>query len=347
MPDAGGRVKPTRPCQDPPHRDRSRRATPATTSTHGPAAADRSRLRPRARSTALFGSGHAAGGLGVREAGPADAAGRGHGQGHRRDVAADAGQPARSARCRPTGAGTTHVEIYVPEQVLAVFTDDKPAPHRPHLHRRAERRRHTAELVRDGHLRHRRQRRPAARAGHQGRSAPTPRRPAACSGSPRRYEGNHVSPLGGMFNPVYFNYGIAIHGAAERAAGAGVARLRADQPRRSPRRSRTMVEQGRPGLRVGPGRQAARAVHRSDESLPSFNYADPNATTTTASTTTTLPATTVDRPGTTTTRGATTVPKTTTTTAPKVAPTTTTWRRPPRSRRPPRHRRRRPRRRRA
>ncbi len=29
----------------------------------------------------------------------------------------------------------------------------------------------------------------------------------------RRYEGNRQGPLGGMHNPVYFNYGIAVHGA--------------------------------------------------------------------------------------------------------------------------------------
>ena len=29
----------------------------------------------------------------------------------------------------------------------------------------------------------------------------------------RRVEGNRQGPLGGMYNPVYFNYGIAVHGA--------------------------------------------------------------------------------------------------------------------------------------
>ena len=31
----------------------------------------------------------------------------------------------------------------------------------------------------------------------------------------RQVEGKRVSPLGGMWNPVYFNYGIAVHGAEE------------------------------------------------------------------------------------------------------------------------------------
>ena len=30
---------------------------------------------------------------------------------------------------------------------------------------------------------------------------------------PLRYDGKRVGPMGGMMNPVYFNYGIAIHGA--------------------------------------------------------------------------------------------------------------------------------------
>jgi len=65
--------------------------------------------------------------------------------------------------------------------------------------------------------------------------------------------------------------------------------------------------------------------YTKNQSLPSFNYADPNATTTTSSTTTTTPPTTTKPPTTTTKPPTTTTKPTTTTSAPTTtAPTTTT-----------------------
>ena len=58
----------------------------------------------------------------------------------------------------------------------------------------------------------------------------------------RRVEGIRESGLGGMWNPVYFNYGIAIHGAMNVPLAAGVARLHPhpdDALRSTSRRSST------------------------------------------------------------------------------------------------------------
>ena len=41
----------------------------------------------------------------------------------------------------------------------------------------------------------------------------------------RKVEGTRESRLGGMLNPVYFNNGIAVHGAYQTPDSPGVARL--------------------------------------------------------------------------------------------------------------------------
>ena len=85
---------------------------------------------------------------------------------------------------RPTGAGTTHVEIYVPEQVLIVFKDDVPELI-AHISTGVQNPDGTPKKWCDTlDLRHRAERRAADRAGHEGRNAPTPRRRVASSGSP-------------------------------------------------------------------------------------------------------------------------------------------------------------------
>ena len=106
----------------------------------------------------------------------------------------------------------------------------------------------------------------------------------------RMVDGLRNSALGGMWDPAYFNYGIAMHGAINVPAPPGVARLhphvadgRADVPPVHRRR--------RPGLRVG-RRQGARGTTRRTPTppthvaqLPIFNRIDPTYTTTTTSTT--------------------------------------------------------------
>jgi peptidoglycan hydrolase-like protein with peptidoglycan-binding domain len=224
---------------------------------------------------------------------------------------------------RPTGAGSTHVEIYVPEEVLIVFKDDVPALI-AHIS--------TGEQNPDGT--------PKKwcdtltyDTGPNGEPLAEPVTKEECADAKtpggvfrftRRYEGKRTGPLGGMMNPVYFNYGIAIHGADNvplEPASHGCVRLNQTIAKTFP----SMVKKNDLVYVWGQdGKQPEHYTRR--ESLPSFNYANPDATTTTESTTTTVapttlpPSTTVK--STTTTPAATTTSVTTTTTAPGGATTT-------------------------
>lgn len=227
---------------------------------------------------------------------------------------------------RRPGAGT-HVEVYLPQQVMAVFRDDEPI-FISHIS--------SGELRPDGQ--------PATfcetatyDTDEYGNPYPEPVTKQVCaeSKSPggvftfdRSYDGQRVSPLGGMKNPWYFNYGIAIHGAQNvptRPASHGCIRISNSLADVFP----DLVERGdRVYVWGHDGKEPEQYTER--ESLPSFNRPDPNATTTTTSTTTTTtvaPSTTV-APTTTvapsTTAAPTTVaPSTTRPPTTTVAPTTT------------------------
>ena len=233
---------------------------------------------------------------------------------------------------RRPGPGT-HVEVYLPNQVLAVFRDDEPI-FISHIS--------SGELRPDGE--------PATfcetatyDTDEYGNPYPEPVTKQVCaeSKSPggvfsfnRSYDGQRISPLGGMKNPWYFNYGIAIHGAINvptRPASHGCIRISNSLADVFP----DLVERGdRVYVWGHDGKEPEQYTER--ESLPSFNRPDPNATTTTTSTTTTtttvppttVPPTTAPPRVTTTTRApatTTTRPPATTTTAPTtVAPATTT-----------------------
>ena len=103
-----------------------------------------------------------------------------------------------------------------------------------------------------------------------------------------------MSPLGGMKNPWYFNYGIAIHGAQNvptHPASHGCVRMSNSLADVFP----TLVEKGNAVYVWGyDGREPEGYTEK--ESLPSFNRPDPDATTTTTTTTTTVPPTTVAPP---------------------------------------------------
>ena len=217
---------------------------------------------------------------------------------------------------RPTGTGSTHVEIYVPEEVLIVFKNDAPALI-AHIS--------TGEQNPDGT--------PKKwcdtltyDTGPNGEplTEPVTKQECADAKTPggvfrftRRYDGKRTGPLGGMMNPVYFNYGIAVHGADNvplEPASHGCVRLNQTIAKTFP----SMVAKGDLVYVWGQdGKQPEQYTRR--ESLPSFNYADPDATTTTESTTTTVAKTTLPPP--TTVKPTTTPPATTTTTAP-ATPTT-------------------------
>ena len=133
-----------------------------------------------------------------------------------------------------------------------------------------------------------------------------------------------MGPLGGMLNPVYFNYGIAIHGAENvPTAPASHGCVRIHNNLSAP--FQTLVDRGDKVFVWGHDGKEPEYYTR-DESLPSFNRPDPNATTTTSTTSTT---TTVESQAATTVKPAptTTKPASTTTVKPTpattVAPTTT------------------------
>jgi peptidoglycan hydrolase-like protein with peptidoglycan-binding domain len=224
---------------------------------------------------------------------------------------------------RPTGAGTTHVEIYVPEQVLIVFKDDVPELI-AHISTGVQNPDGTPKkwceiLTLD------------TDANGEPLAEPVTKDECADAKTPggifrftRRYDGKRVGPLGGMMNPVYFNYGIAVHGADNvplEPASHGCVRLNQTIAKVFP----SMVKKRDLVYVWGQdGKEPEQYTKR--DSLPSFNYANPDATTTTSSTTTTVAPTTV-APTTTVVKSTTTTPAATTTTGPpptSVAPSTST-----------------------
>ena len=227
---------------------------------------------------------------------------------------------------RKMGAGRTHVEIYLPLQVMAVFTDDRPTLI-THIS--------TGTLDASGQ--------PEQwcetttyDTDNEGNPLDEPivKQECAYAKTPggifrfrRKVDGNRVGPLGGMYNPVYFNYGIAVHGAKNvprEPASHGCVRINMDIAEVFPE----LVKIGDAVYVWGHDGKEPEGYTRN-ESLPSFNQPDPNATTTTSTstTTTTVPATTTTAATTTTTKPpatTTTKPPTTTTTTTKPPTTTTT-----------------------
>jgi L,D-transpeptidase catalytic domain/Putative peptidoglycan binding domain len=211
---------------------------------------------------------------------------------------------------RPT-PGKTHMEIYIPEQVAVVFVNDAPKLI-AHISTGVQNPDGTPQqwcetLNYD--------------TDKNGEPLATPvtkqecaeaKTPGGVFAFTRRYAGKRVGPLGGMMNPVYFNYGIAVHGADNvplEPASHGCVRLNQTIAKFFP----SLVKTGDAVFVWGQdGKQPEDYSKR--ESLPSFNRPDPNATTTTTTTTTTAPPTTT---------APTTVPTPTTTpTATTVAPVT-------------------------
>src|SRR6478672_361049 len=137
----------------------------------------------------------------------------------------------------------------------------------------------------------------------------------------RRVDGWDDSVLGQLYNPVYFNYGVAIHGAYNvplYPASHSCVRI----PMHIAKYFPSLVKRG-DQVFVFDGQKEPEAYGAQP---PPFNSKDPNATTTTEATTTTVPKTTTTKPGATTTTGpagATTTPTTApTTTVATVAPPT-------------------------
>jgi hypothetical protein len=213
--------------------------------------------------------------------------------------------------------GRTHIEIYLPEQVAVVFENDKPILI-THIS--------SGKLNPDGTpevwcqlLKY--------DTDSKGNKVDPPREADECGNSYtpggvfkfyRRYEGKRVGALGGMTNPVYFNYGIAVHGADNvplEPASHGCIRINQTIAAYFP----SLVKNGdRVYVWGHDGKEPEQYSRR--ETTPIFNYPNPNSTTTTSSTTTLAPATTVAGSTTTVKAGGTT----TTTVKPTATTTTTT-----------------------
>lgn len=229
---------------------------------------------------------------------------------------------------RSTNGQTDHTEVYLTEQVLIVFHKDVPALI-SHIS--------SGELDDDGT--------PATYCetatydtDAQGRELEEPVTKEVCAEAKtpggvftykRQVQGKRVSPLGGMWDPVYFNYGIAVHGAENvplEPASHGCVRI----PMHISEYFQDVISLG-DRILVWNGDKEPEDISRT-ESLPSFDYPDPNATTTTTttvppSTTTTTEAPapeTTEAPPTTNAPAPTTTDATPTTDAPSTTSTPTT-----------------------
>jgi hypothetical protein len=200
---------------------------------------------------------------------------------------------------RPTGGLRNHTEIYLKEQVLVVFHQDLPVliTHissgeldefgEPALYCEVV----TYDTDSDGEL----------------LEEPITREICAYAKTPggvftyrRLVEGTRNGPLGDMWNPVYFNYGIAVHGALQvpaEPASHGCVRI----PLHISEYFQSLIELGDSVL-VWNGVSEPEDV-TYEESLPSFDGSvqNPNPTTTTSTTTTSTTTTTTVAPTTTTT----------------------------------------------
>lgn len=210
---------------------------------------------------------------------------------------------------RPEGPGTRHMEIYLDLQAAVVYADDKPTllTHISSGSNEVWCEVTTRDTDYDGT--------PLA--------APVVEDVCGLSRTPggvfkftRRYAGNRQGPLGGMFNPVYFNYGIAVHGAVNvpnEPASHGCIRIPMFISGYFP----SLVQKG-DYVYVWDGEKEPEEQSEQDM-IPPFNYLNPESTLTTTTSSTlplaTLPGTpTTTIPAPTTTVGPTTVPSATTTT---------------------------------
>jgi hypothetical protein len=224
--------------------------------------------------------------------------------------------PMRIQPRRPTGGQADHTEIYLPEQVLAVFHADVPV-FIAHISSGDDEEWCEEVTISPGERGNEKGTEPIKR-GECGRSYT----PGGVFEFERRVEGVRQSALGGMLNPVYFNYGIAVHGAYNvplQPASHGCIRIANDL-------SRTFFDLVELGDRVLVWNGDAEPEQVSErDRLPVFNWRDPDYTTTTTSTTTTT--TTTIAPS--TTVATTTTAPQATTTAPTPGTTTTSTTVPP------------------
>lgn len=210
---------------------------------------------------------------------------------------------------RPNAPTTTHVEVYLPEQVLVVFKAGKPILV---THVSTGTGEEWCEEV-------------TIDPGEQGNTGTEPIKEGVCGTAVtpggffyfyNRRSGTRQSKLGTMWNPVYFNGGIAIHGAAQvpnEPMSHGCVRI----PMHVSEYFQTLVAYG-DRVYVFDGVKEPEAYGAP---VPPADRSDPNYTTTTTTTSTTVEkTTTTSAPAPTTTVKV----KPTTTLAPVAATTTVT-----------------------
>ncbi len=181
---------------------------------------------------------------------------------------------------RRPNATPNHTEVYLPEQVLAIFHDDQPMMI-THMSSGSNEQWCEEVTISPGEY------------GNRDGEEPLVRGECGISNTPggvftvyREVEGIRQSALGGMWNPVYFNYGIAIHGALNvplQGASHGCIRIPLNI-------SETMQELMSNGdqVFVWNGENEPEAVGSPP---PTFNWIDPDYVST-STTTTTVPETT-------------------------------------------------------
>jgi peptidoglycan hydrolase-like protein with peptidoglycan-binding domain len=208
---------------------------------------------------------------------------------------------------RRTNSTPNHTEIYLPEQVIAVFHDDQ-AVFISHMSSGDNAEWCEEVTISPGEWNNPSDE-PLVR-GECGRSVT----PGGVFEFERRIEGIRQGSLGGMWDPVYFNYGIAVHGALNvplYPASHGCIRLPLTL-------SPTFQDLTANGDQVFVF-DGVEEPEFYGAQLPVFNWIDPDYVTTTSSTA----PTTTEPPATTTSTAPTTTSTTTTTTKPATTTTTT------------------------
>ena len=204
---------------------------------------------------------------------------------------------------RPNAQTDTHVEVYLPEQVLIVFKQDRPTlvTHISSGDNKPWCEEVTIDPGEDGNLNGKE----PIKRGICGESVT----PAGLFYFYNRRSGTRESKLGTMWNPVYFNGGIAVHGAAQlpnAPASHGCVRI----PMHVSEYFQTLVAYG-DRVYVFDG---VKEPEQYGAPVPPADKPDPNYSTTTSSTSTTS----------TVVQTTTTVKQKTTTTLPAPVATATT-----------------------
>jgi hypothetical protein len=182
-------------------------------------------------------------------------------------------------------ATRNHTEVYLPEQVVIFFVDDQPALI-SHMSSGTGEEWKEVVTIDPGEL------------NNENGTEPLVRREIGVSVTPggvfsydRFVVGRRQSSLGGMYDPAYFNYGIAIHGAFDvplYPASHGCIRVPLDV-------GKVFHQYVAKGDQVFVWDGVKEPEHYGAQ-LPIFNRVDPTWTTTTSTPTTTAPQTTLPAP---------------------------------------------------